>query len=102
MVAAMGRRSSILTNGAAIKALRERSGISSGAMIERLRTEQHVKLHVDSLGKIERGARNTSPEIAKAIAGVLRVDMSAILAAPKEPEETPVSQSCPEANQVPA
>jgi transcriptional regulator with XRE-family HTH domain len=89
----MGRRSSIPTNGAAIRAIRENAGLSVSTLLQRLETAQGISMQPDSLRKIERGIRNTSPEVAKAIAKVLRIDIAAILATPTPKQD---NQSTPD------
>lgn len=78
----MARRSSVKTNPPAMKAIREACGLSTSKLVKLLREEQGVDLHINSLNSIERGHRGTSPEVARAIAKVLRVDLAAILAPP--------------------
>ena len=63
-------------NPEALKALRERSGMTGPALAE---AAGIGKAH---LSNIEHGRRTPSPQITKALADALKVPVSAILAAP--------------------
>jgi XRE family transcriptional regulator, regulator of sulfur utilization len=69
-------------NTAALKALRERSGLSVTALANSAGIKQ------SHLSNIEAGRRSASPEVGVALARALKVDLVAILA---EPNETPVA-----------
>lgn len=76
-------------NGAAIRAIRKRSGLSVRTMCNRL-AELGIEIHPNSFRNVETGARGASEELVAAIARVLVVDQAAILAAPAEPESVQV------------
>ena len=61
-------------NPAALRAIRERSGLSIRALAEQAGIQQ------PHLSNIEAGRRRPSPEVAKALAGALKVELVAILA----------------------
>ncbi len=63
-------------NSAALRALRERSGLSVTA----LATAAGIKQA--HLSNIESGRRSASPEVAVSLARALKVDLAAILAEP--------------------
>ena len=65
-------------NPEALKALRERTGISATALAAA------VGIGKSHMSNIEAGRRTPSPAVAKAIAAELRVPVSAILATPTE------------------
>lgn len=65
-------------NPAAVRALRERSGMTVTALALAAGIKQA------HLSNIEAGRRNASPEIVKAIASALRVELPAILSDPAE------------------
>jgi transcriptional regulator with XRE-family HTH domain len=67
------------TNGAALRAIRRLSGLSLPALAS-LVAEQGVAVHRDSLSNIERGRRNASPALLKALACALKVPQIALLA----------------------
>lgn len=69
------------TNGAAIRAIRTRSGLSIPALVTLMADNGHT-IHPDSLSNIERGHRNASETAAEAIAKALKVPLVAILADP--------------------
>jgi transcriptional regulator with XRE-family HTH domain len=65
-------------NGAAIRAIRERSGLSGTALAEQAGIRQ------SHLSNIEAGRRQPSEELAVSIARVLRSPLVAILADPEK------------------
>lgn len=67
------------TNGAALRAIRERSGLSVNDLVS-LVGEEGERIHADHLRNIELGHRNASPKVTAAIARALRVPTVAILA----------------------
>lgn len=67
------------TNGAAIRAIRQRSGLSIPALVALMAINGDT-IHPDSLSNIERGHRNASDATAEAIAKALKVPVVAILA----------------------
>ena len=67
------------TNGAAIRALRERTGLSVRDLRAKLMNDFSVEAHEDHIRNIETGARNAGPKLVRAIAGVLRVPVVALL-----------------------
>jgi transcriptional regulator with XRE-family HTH domain len=67
------------TNGAALRVIRRLSGLSLRALASRV-AEQGVDVHPDSLSNIERGQRNASPALLKALACALKVPQVALLA----------------------
>ena len=76
-------------NGAAIRAIRRRSGLSVRTVCEQL-AEQGIDVHPNSFRNVETGARGASEELVFAIARILAVPQVAILAAPAEPENVQV------------
>lgn len=80
------------TNGAALRAIRERSGLSIRDLLERLDAEHGIAAHEDHIRNVETGARNAGPQLINAIADVLRVPVVALLAQPTGPK-TPVGAS---------
>lgn len=63
-------------NPAALRAIRERSGLSVTALADAAGIKQA------HLSNIEAGRRRASPEVAKALAAALKVDLVAILSSP--------------------
>lgn len=70
-------------HGPALRAIRERSGLSVTATAIAV-TESGVKLGQAHLSNIEAGRRQASPEVITALARVLKCDLLAIVADPKE------------------
>lgn len=68
------------TNGPAIRAIRERSGLTVREMTYLLRTEHNIETHEDHLRNVETGARNAGPKLVNAVAAVLKVPVVALLA----------------------
>jgi len=66
------------TNGAAVRALRERSGLSVRDLCAAMRHNYGVEAHEDHIRNIETGARNAGPKLIVAIAGVLQVPLIAL------------------------
>jgi transcriptional regulator with XRE-family HTH domain len=72
-------------NYEAMKALRLRSGFDSLPQFARaLRDEEGIDIHPDHLSNIERGHKRPSPTLLTAIARVLRVTKTTLLAHPDE------------------
>lgn len=67
------------TNGAAIRAIRERSGLSVRDVIAQLKTEYDINCHEDHLRNVEIDRKNAGPELTRGLALVLRVPQTAIL-----------------------
>lgn len=65
-------------NPSALRAIRERSGLSITALADLAGIKQA------HLSNIEAGRRRPSPEVAKALASALKVELLAILADPKQ------------------
>ncbi len=65
-------------NPSALRAIRERSGLSVTALAELSGIKQ------SHLSNIEAGRRRASAEVSVALAGALKVDLLAILAAPSK------------------
>lgn len=63
-------------HGPALRAIRERSGLSVSALA------QEAEIKQAHLSNIEAGRRQASPEVVVALAKALRVDQAAILADP--------------------
>ena len=68
------------TNGPAIRAIRERSGLTVREMAHLLRTEYGIETHEDHIRNVETGARNAGPKLVNAVAAVLKVPVVALLA----------------------
>ncbi|WP_143027710.1 helix-turn-helix domain-containing protein [Lentzea albidocapillata] len=66
------------TNGAAIRAIRERTGLSVRDMVRGL-AELGIEVHEDHLRNVENDRRNAGPQLVKGIAEVLAVPQTAIL-----------------------
>lgn len=64
-------------NPAALRAIRERSGLTVSALAEAAGIKQA------HLSNVEAGRRNASPEVVVALAKALKVDLPAILADPE-------------------
>lgn len=64
-------------NPAALRAIRERSGLTVSALAESAGIKQA------HLSNVEAGRRNASPEVVVALAKALKVDLPAILADPE-------------------
>lgn len=75
-------RVSLPTNGPAIRVIRERSGLSISDVVAQLRVEYELDVHENHLRNIETGRRRAGPQIARAIAAILRVPIVAILTDP--------------------
>lgn len=71
-------------HGPALRAIRERSGLSVTATAAAV-TESGVKLGQAHLSNIEAGRRQASPEVIAALARVLKCELLAIVADPREP-----------------
>lgn len=71
-------RSGVNLNGGAVRAIRERSGLSVSALAALARVDR------SHLSHIEAGRRRPSPATAQAIAQALRCPLAAILADPNE------------------
>jgi len=69
-------------SGNALRGIRERSGLTLGALAERC-GEAGYPVHRSYLGKIESGLNRPSPPLLKALAKVLRVKIDAFLEAEK-------------------
>lgn len=65
-------------NPAALRAIRERSGLSVTALADAAGIKQA------HLSNIEAGRRRASPEVTKALAAALKIDLVAILATPTQ------------------
>lgn len=65
-------------NPSALRTIRERTGLSVTALASAAGIKQ------SHLSNIEAGRRKASPEVVKALAGALKVDMAAILTSPVE------------------
>jgi len=68
----------VLINGPALRAIRERSGVSQTALAA------SAGIKYSHLSNIEAGRRNASPALALALAKALKVELPAILADPTE------------------
>ncbi len=68
------------TNGAAIRALRERLLLSVRDMVDKLAV-LGISVHEDHIRNVETGAKNAGPKLANGIAQVLAVPLPVILAA---------------------
>jgi transcriptional regulator with XRE-family HTH domain len=79
-------------NGAAIRAIRERSGLSVRDVVAALKTDCGIAVHEDHVRNVETGAKGASPRLAAGLAKVLRVPTPAILAAPATEPESTVSE----------
>lgn len=64
-------------NGAAIRTIRERSGLTVSQLAREIGIQQ------PHLSNVENGRRQASPEVLLAIARVLKIDLLAILADPE-------------------
>lgn len=69
------------TNGAALRAIRERSNLSVRDVVAEL-AALGIDAHEDHLRNVETGRRNAGRALATGLARVLRVPSTAILAAP--------------------
>lgn len=65
-------------NGAALTAIRERSGMKIARLSEASGVDR------TTISNIEAGRRNASPEVAVALASALKVELPALLADPAE------------------
>lgn len=65
-------------NRAALRVIRERSGMTVTALAEAAGVKQ------SHLSNIEAGRRNASPDVVVALASALKVDLPAILADPEQ------------------
>ncbi len=68
----------MIVNGAALRTIRERSGLSQTALARAVGTDR------SHLSNIENGRRNCSEKLVIAIAEALKIDLPAILADPTE------------------
>lgn len=68
----------VIVNGAALRTIRERSGLTQTALARLVGTDR------SHLSNIENGRRNCSDELVIAIARALKIDLPAILADPTE------------------
>lgn len=66
-------------NGAAVRAIRERSGLTVREVVALLKTECGLDVHEDHLRNVETGARGASGKLASGLATVLKVPAVAIL-----------------------
>ncbi len=66
-------------NGAAIRAIRERSGLSVRDVVALLWAECQVKVHEDHLRNVETGQRGASARLISGLAQVLKVPTIAII-----------------------
>lgn len=80
-------------NGAAIRAIRERSGLSIRDVVALLLSECNLQAHEDHLRNVETGARGASPRLAVALAQVLKVPTVAILASTPVQSESEAAAS---------
>lgn len=74
----MPRTDSVTVNGAALRAIRERTGLKVADLVTEL-GHYGVTVHPAHLRNIENGQRNASPKLIKAIARGLRVPVNALL-----------------------
>lgn len=68
----------MIVNGAALRTIRERSGLTQTALAQLVGTDR------SHISNIENGRRNCSDELVIAIARALKIDLPAILADPTE------------------
>lgn len=73
-------------NGAALRAIRQRSGLSVRNVVAALRDECEIEVHEDHLRNVETGAKGASDALTRGLAHVLRVPVTAILATTPESE----------------
>lgn len=78
-------------NGAALRVIRERSGLSVKELVEAVR-EEGIDVHEDHVRNIELGHKQPSPKLLGAIASALKVTRVALLASP-DPEPVPSRRS---------
>jgi transcriptional regulator with XRE-family HTH domain len=67
-------------NGAAIRTIRERSGLSMSRFVALL--QDHTNVSRGHMAHVECGSRGASPELITAICAVLKCERAAILADP--------------------
>lgn len=67
-------------NGAALRAIRVRSGLSVRDVVALLQGECGITVHEDHLRNVETGAKGASEKLARGLATVLKVPTVAILA----------------------
>ncbi len=72
-------------NGPAVRAIRERSGLTIESVTTQLKARYAIDLHPDSLRKIERGERDTKTVAILAVAAVLACPPEAISREPLGP-----------------
>lgn len=66
-------------NGASLRVIRERSGLSTPAFVQAL--ERHgIAVGRRHISNIERGTAGASPELVTAMAAVLKIPQAAIIA----------------------
>ena len=73
-------RSGTAVNGAAVRAIRQRSGLSVRDVVALLHDECMITVHEDHLRNVETGRKGASERLTRGLAHVLRVPVTAILA----------------------
>jgi transcriptional regulator with XRE-family HTH domain len=72
-------RTHVRINGAAVRVIRERSGLSITALAAQIAEEHALRVHPGTITHIELGQRNASPRLLDAIASTLRCPKLAII-----------------------
>ncbi|HVK20441.1 MAG TPA: helix-turn-helix domain-containing protein [Actinokineospora sp.] len=70
-------------NGPALRTIRERTGLTTTDLVTHLENDHNIKVGIRHISNLERGAIGASPGLLKAIAAVLKIQQSAILADPQ-------------------
>ncbi|MEV2236679.1 helix-turn-helix domain-containing protein [Micromonospora sp. NPDC049891] len=72
-------RRSVPVNGAALRAIRERSGLSVQALVRLTAEHEDVSVHPQHVRNLELQRKNASPALIAALANALRVPVVALM-----------------------